>query len=322
MQESYQDSVGANANSHWPDLVAADEDVISGLHNRAKHRWQFPFGTTAGTDDATNLQVEHFVFFPQTNGQVQAITITEVNRNDDRPEWTWTYQNGTVFGEVLFIVDGDNILPAEVRTRTRYAGGWAMNVFRPFPRATDLAAAIKQHRPDWSATPNLKAMVDFLGDDTTLQPASLSAKDGLASTFQQDGYLDPLPDFGDAQLVRDLLTQTTFKTAYDVSWKANGDKKTYAATTTNPLSIVPTNYTAGLIQVTDDSCMRCHKDSGRLASDFYFAVYLYGELWGKDGIFSFHPYDESRYPDLRMDGVDNRSLNPKLQQMGIFQTAF
>src|SRR3954453_4646869 len=43
MTESYQDSVGANTNAKWPDLVAGDEATITGLHNREQHRWQFPF---------------------------------------------------------------------------------------------------------------------------------------------------------------------------------------------------------------------------------------------------------------------------------------
>jgi hypothetical protein len=41
-----------------------------------------------------------------------------------------------------------------------------------------------------------------------------------------------------------------------------------------------------------------------------------------DGIFTFHPYDESLYPRLREDGFDNRALNPKLRDAGIFQTSF
>jgi hypothetical protein len=322
MTPSYQDSVGASSNSRWPDLVAGSESVITGMHDRIRHRWQFPFATTAGTDESTNLQVENFAFFPQVNGQVKTVNITTVIRNANRPEWTWTYQPGTVFGEVIFIVDDGRILPVEIRTRTRYAPGWAMNVFRPFPRASDLAARIKQLRPNWQSAVNLKNMIDFLADTTTLRPASLRAVAGIASTFQQDGYLDRLPDFGDDQLVRELLTTTTFSSAYGRVWKENGGQKAYAPTTSSRLSIVPTNYTIGVVEVTDDSCMRCHKETGRLVSDFYFDLYLYGEIWGKDGIFSFHPYDESRYPDLRRDGIDNRSLNPKLRHMGIFRTEF
>ncbi len=322
MSHSYQDSVGANTNTKWPDLVAASDDVIDGIFDRTNLRFQFPFGTVAGTDKSTNLQAENFVYFPLTDGQLQPITITTVIRNENRPEWTWTYPAGTVFGEILFITDGANILPTEIRTRTRTATGWATNAFRPFPKASDLSTAIQQLRPNWSSTPSLSAMVAFLGDNSTLTPTTLAAQGGIASTFSQSGYLDTLPDFGDDDLVRTLLTTTPFRSAYDTNWKQNGTQVAYAASTTSPLSIVPTNYTAGLIQVTDDSCIRCHQDGGRLMSDFYFDLYLYGEMWGKDGIFTFHPYDESLYPELRLDNIDNRGLNPKLQAAGIFQTDF
>ncbi len=48
MKPSYKDSVGASSNDKWPDLVAAPEQIIGGLHDRKKKRWQFPFSTTAG----------------------------------------------------------------------------------------------------------------------------------------------------------------------------------------------------------------------------------------------------------------------------------
>lgn len=328
LKESYQDSVGASSNDHWPDLVAGDEQTIFGLHDRANHRWQFPFATTFGTDASTNLRVEHFVAFPQTEGHVQTVTINHEIRNADRPEWRWTYQPGTVFGEVLFVTDGTALLPTEIRVRTRTADGWATNAFRPFPRAADLAEAIKQLRPDWQSSPKLQAMISFLGNPSTLKPASLEAQAALAPTFSQSGYLDTLPDFQDDALVRTLLTTTPFKSAYLTAWKTDGDKTTFAASTTSRLSIVPTNYTGGLIEVSDDSCMRCHKETSRLVSDFYDALYLYGEIWGMDGIFSFHPYDETLYPQLRQEGgdvdgyADNRRLNAALRDMGIFTTSF
>jgi len=323
MKDSYQDSVGASSNDKWPDLVAGSEDVITGLHNRTHQRWQFPFATTAGTDDSTNLIVEHFVNFPQVNGQIKTIKITTVNRNADRPQWVWAYHPGTIFGEVIFIKDGANLLPVEIRTRTREESGWKADVFRPFPTALDLNIAIQWLRP-FSTDPKIVAMLAFLNDVNTLQPFSLKAKAGLASTYEQDGYLDYLPDFGDDNLVRELLLTTPFTSANDTSWKENGVKKAYAASTKSILSIVPDNYTAGLLKVSDGACMRCHKETGRLVSEFYDALYLYGEMWGQDGIFSFHPYDESLYPKLRSSGsgpdgfFDNRSLNPKLQRMGIF----
>lgn len=325
MKRSYQDSVGASSNDKWPDLVAAPESIIGGLHDRAKHRWQFPFATTAGTDESTNIHVENFVSLPQVDGRVVTMPITTVILNDNRPEWRWKYPEGTVFGEVLFLQDGQNLLPVEIRTRKKYPAGWSMNVYRPFPRATDLAKRIQALRPNWKSVPNLKAMVDYLNDPTTLVPASMAAKAALAPTFSQEGYLDPLPSFGDDDLVRELLTTTPFRPSYGQKWKTSGDKKTFAASTragASGLSIVPTNYKAGLIEVSDDSCMRCHKETNRLVSEFYPALYLYGELWGMDGIFSFHPYDEKHYPELRFNMVDNRYVNPTLEQAGIFRKSF
>ncbi len=318
MTPSYQDSLGANTNAHWPDLVAGSEEVITGLHDRQRHRWQFPFATTAGTDASTNLKVENFVVLPQVNGQVLSIPIWRVRRNYDRFEWMWVYPIGTIVGEVLFIVDGDKLLPSEIRTRTRQPTGWSMNAYRPFPTAVSLAAGVKSHRPDWANVPDLRALVDVLEDNTTLTPKTLAARAALAPTYRQDGWLDVLPDFGDAPLVRELLKTTPFVSVYDTAWKENGTKKTYAAATASNLSIVPNNYSGGLLQVTDDACMRCHKEGGRLVSEFYDALYLYGELWGKDGIFTFHPFDESRYPELRSND-ENRSIDPRLRAMGVFE---
>ena len=278
MLRSYQDSIGASSNDKWPDLVAAPESIISGLHDRSNRRWQFPFSTTAGTDESTNLQVVNFVNFPLEGGEVKTIPIKTVIMNASRPEWKWEYYAGTVFGEVLFIKEGTDLLPVEIRTRTRYSTGWAMNVYRPFPRALDLSKAIKMHRPQWISSPALKSMVEFLEDNTTLKPASLKAKEKLSEIFQQDGYIDVLPEFGDDALVRELLKTTQFRSAYGAVWKSNGQKKTYAASTLSRLSIVPNRYMAGLIEVNDDSCMRCHKDSSRLVSDFYFDLYLYGQV--------------------------------------------
>jgi hypothetical protein len=60
-------------------------------------------------------------------------------------------------------------------------------------------------------------------------------------------------------------------------------------------------------------------------SEYYSGLYLYGEVWGKDGIFSFHPFDESEFSKIRQSGngpdnyYDNRKINPKLAEMGVFE---
>ena len=319
MTSSYQDSLGAQANTTWPDLVAAPESVISGLHDRSRHRWQFPFGTTAGTDNSTNLKTVNFIHLPHVNGNPLSIPIWQVRRNYDRIEWMWVYPNETMFGEVLFVTQGSELLPTEIRIRTRHKDGWAVNVYRPFPRAVAMSAAVKSRRPNWNAAANLKRLVDHLENNNTLTPKTMAAVGGLQNTFQQTGALDTLPEIEDPGLVKELLTSTTFISAYGESWKSNGSQKAFAAASTSNSSIVPNNYEGGMIEVKEDSCMRCHKEAGRLVSDFYDELYLYGELWGKDAIFSFHPFDETRYSELRA-GDENRSINPRLKSMGVFET--
>lgn len=324
MTPSYQDSVGAASNATWPDLVAASESVIGGLYDRSKGQWHFPFATTAGTDHSTNIHVENFVFFPFENGRIKTTWIKKVIRNAGRYQWDWTYPEGTIFGEVLFIRDGNDLLPVEIRTRKRYGQGWAMNAFRPFPTAESLADAIRKLQPVYFMNVTLRKLVAHLENPNTLEPKTLAAKAALAPTFHQEGWVDSLPEFGDNHLVRQLLKTTAFEAAYDTPWKQNGSQLAHAASTQASLSIVPNHYEAGLLEVTDAACMRCHQEGGRLVSEFYPALHLYGELWGKDGIFSFHPYYEQRYSELRHSGAgpggmkDNRQINPVLANMDIF----
>ena len=137
--------------------------------------------------------------------------------------------------------------------------------------------------------------------------------------------MDQLPEFNDAGLVKELLKTTVFVSSYGQVWKKSVDLKSFAPTTSSTLSVVPHNYQAGFFEVKEDSCMRCHKESGRKVSEFYSGLYLYGEVWGKDGIFSFHPFDESEFSKLRGQGsavdgyYDNRKINPKLSAMGVFE---
>jgi len=333
-QETGQPGGGANANSAWHNLIAntgssdpnSNPEVGAALvYDEAADHWNFPFATTAGADNATNLYVVNFLNLPlDSNGNIVPIPISTAS-DSLHLWWQWQYPNGAVVGEILFIQDGSNLLPCEVRMRERYAAGWATNVFRPFTEAGELATAIQSQRPAWASSPQLSALVQQLQGGTGLSPLTLTAT-GLPGTFSQAGFLDPLPDFGDDQLVRDLLTQTTFVTAYDEVWRESADQSqvAYAPTTTaTDLSIVPNNYQAGLLQVNEGSCVRCHQSTGDELGNWYPGLTLYGDVWGTDNVFSFHVFDQSYYPDLDLDqgnGIqDNRHMNPALVSMGMIK---
>jgi hypothetical protein len=127
--------------------------------------------------------------------------------------------------------------------------------------------------------------------------------------------------------VQQLLATTTFVSAYDAVWRQSADQtqQAFAASTaTSNLSIVPNSYQAGILQVNEASCTRCHQETGKQLANWYPGLTLYGDVWGTDQVFSFHVFDESYYPDLDLDnggGVqDNRHQNPALVSMGMIKT--
>ena len=64
-------------------------------------------------------------------------------------------------GEALFLDEAGTLYPFEVRTRTRTVDGWTNDVYRPFPKATDLADAIEARRgekPEWESSSALTAV--------------------------------------------------------------------------------------------------------------------------------------------------------------------
>ncbi|HTQ44713.1 MAG TPA: hypothetical protein VMI75_18255 [Polyangiaceae bacterium] len=338
LQPSYQETGspggGARDNADWHDLIADTgsndpntnpEVGAAKVYDETNKHWRFPFAGTAGVDASTNFTTVDFVKLPvRPDGTVVPIPISTAS-DSLHLWWQWQFPNGTFVGEVLFITDGTNLLPCEVRVRVRYPGGWATNVFRPFPEASSLSAAIKAARPAWSSTPSLAALVAQLDGGTGLSPLHLTAT-GLPGTFDQAGFLDPLPPFGDEDLVRTLLTKTTFVAAYDAVWRqsSDGSQQAYAASTSDTsLSIVPSSYQAGIVAVNETSCGRCHQATGQELGNWYPGLTLYGDVWGTDQIFTFHVFDESYYPDLDLDTgngtQDNRHMNPALVSMGMIK---
>ncbi|MDA9951061.1 hypothetical protein N9D31_00675 [Oligoflexaceae bacterium] len=319
MTRSYQDSVGANPNSKWPERIALGKSDLLPLYDYEKKRFEFPFATTAGTDDSDNLQVINFMHLPTVAGKPLPIPIWTVKKNADRDSWMWMYPIGTVMGEVLFIKNGEQLLPTEIRIRQRYDSGWAANAFRPFPTAQHLIEAIQKRRPQWKVDKNLVELTKHLENNQSLTAKHLSSP-GYKDSFDQEGAVDMLPDFADPSLVTELLTSTVFKSSYGMAWKKNAELVTFAPSTKSALSIVPRNYDAGMIEVNDVSCARCHAQAGKRVSNFNDALYLYGEMWGKDKTFSFHPFDENEYDKLRSTLSRNTAqINPRLEQLGLVE---
>ena len=324
MKPSYQDSVGDG--SYTPvgarfNTKAASVIVPEGrkLFSADGKFWSYPLGHTAGTDNSTNIKVVNFMSLPVKDGKRLPVVYKTINDRNGKgglgvAKWTWVYPVGTTFGEMIYIKHSSGQLyPAELRTRTRYLNGWAMNVYRPFPTAASLAEAIKAKKPNFAAESNLKSMVGHLESTGNMTTKSVNSP-AFKNIFTASAGLDVLPEFNDEELVKDLLTKTTFVSSYGTAWKNSDGLKAFAASTKETFSVVPVNYEANLIEVSDESCTRCHKETGRAISDFASSAVLYGDVWGEDQIFSFHPYDESKFSNFN---TENRSIRPELAQGGI-----
>ncbi len=323
---TYQDTVGhgqgapigMRRNGEGAGLIVPQGRKLFSADGKT---WSFPFAHTAGTDRSSNLQVVNFMHLPRAEGTLQPVVYWIINDRRTRGglgllQWRWMYPRGTVFGEMLFNKTSDGqLLPTELRTRERQLVGWSTNVYRPFSNAAALSIAIKQRRPNWQQLDNLNRVIQSLESDASLKPLRMNS-DGFPGTFRAEGFQDELPDFGDEELVKELLRNTPFVSVYGEAWKESGERRAFAPTSTARLSIVPNQYEAGILEMRDNSCQRCHQDAQRRVEDFAPAAILYGDIWGSDDIFSFHPFDQRRYS---ADGNENRSVRPEFASSGMVQ---
>jgi len=252
----------------------------------------------------------------------------------DVAEGAWTllaamaaFPAGTVFGEILFINDGGELWPFEIRTRTRHIDSWTSNVFRPFPTAGEFAAALERvraTRAEWMRSSEITSLIEHARDPATLRSASLSERN-FPGTFETiDGAEDELPALSDDSILRELLMNTPFQSSRGAVWKESGDLRTYAPTTSAGFQIVPRGYTGGFLSVDDETCQRCHRDAARPFRDWYPDIILYGELWGGDDTFTWHPFVTERFVDVGSGRVrdfngDNREIRPDWLAAGIIE---
>lgn len=323
----YQDSVevvvGGRANCVGRKVGERNQgSVIGKLMNYfgPDYRFKFPFRKAAGTDDVTNVKVLNFWAPPKKNGKALPVKWWQ---ESSRGRWHWVFPVGTVFGEVLYeqAPNGQWIV-FEVRTRKRYLDGWEPNLFRPYPTADSLAAAITQRRPQWARTPDLQRLVAQLRNKDSLVATRL-VSEAYGKVFPPvDGALDTLPDVTDKDLIVELLTQAPFKSVEGAIWKENGKGlETYGPASAGDFNVVPKGYKMGMIQTNEVSCNRCHVETGHPLGDFEFDIILYGEVWGEDRIFTWHLFEPNQYVFDTWDDRDvpSRKVNGRMAQANLLK---
>src|SRR5690606_1587984 len=106
------------------------------------------------------------------------------------------------------------------------------------------------------------------------------------------GAMDYLPPISDLGLVKELLADRTFEDAMGERWKqsADGALTTYAPSTRARFHVVPREYLGGMLETTERGCRTCHEQTSRPLANLDSRVVLYGEIWGEDEIFTWHPF--------------------------------
>ena len=301
-QDSFGDAttfpVGMRPNTIRPNLINL---AVPGGHSQildSTGTFHFPFGRPTGVADDDALVINFWHVPRDAAGALLPVVHWRRTPSGFTNRIDWVFPRGTVFGELMFIKnDQGQWDPFEIRTRTRALDRWVVDAHRPFPTATDLAEAITKRQQDdqWLSSAELDALVAHLDDPDTLEPATLGATHFAAAFPTIQGAEDPLPPLSDGTIVRELLHETPFRSAKDLVWKQSDDAVAYAPTSRQAPSIVPRGYNGGLVPVDDDSCGRCHRDAGRPFMDYYSNIMAYGELWGQDETFSWHPFETSAF---------------------------
>ncbi len=318
----YQDSFGnptgpeglrANRVAYDVGSTASEPDIKALTEYFELQTFKFPFSITAGRTDRGNAEAIYF-WQPPRDASGNYVPVAWWKNGS---HWHWVFPAGTVFGELLLVRDDaadSEWYVHEVRTRVREIDHWRTDIFRPFPRATDFSEAIKKYRTNWEST-DLKQLVTHLEDNSNLVAGRLDSKSYEKAIPSFNGYYDKLPATKDHALIRTLLKKTTFKSAMNAEWKRSGDKVSFAPSTEASFHIVPKKYIAGLLENTEKSCARCHNHTGQPLGQLDRRAVLYGEIWGEDQIFTWHPFKPVSEMYTVSDG--SRIANPKLVEAGL-----
>lgn len=330
----YQDSFGDNVvapigfrpNTIDPGLI---DLAVPGGHAQIFSEvgvFHFPFGHPIGP--VTRVAVVDFWRLPDAAGDADAyqpVVHWQRDPNGYTHRIEWMFPKGTVFGELMFVDDGGQLYPFEIRTRTRTLTGWEVDALRPFPTADDLATALETRRadrPEWASSAAIDALIAQLRDGA-LSPFRVAATHFPGAFPARDAGIDRLPALtgSDAELIHDLLLTTPFRSARGAYWKQADGLTAWAASASGAGSIVPAGYNAAAVEVSEQSCDSCHQDAGRPFETWYDNILAYGELWGNDETFTWHPFTLANFVDAQGKVVnfnyDNRVIRADFEAAGL-----
>ncbi len=277
--------------------------------------FHFPFGRGIGTAARSDNFVVDFWHAPRAAGALLPVVYWQRDPNTYTHRVEWMFPKGTVLGEIIFQIDAAGVwFPFEIRVRERELDHWRSDVYRPFPTGPDLAAALESAaatNPAWQ-TADVAALATHARNASTVAAETLGASHFASAFPATGGAKDVLPAVADPAILKYLLLEVPYRSVKGTPWKQHNGLVAHAATTQASFHIVPRDYDGGHLEVSDQACRRCHQDAGRPFKDWYGNVLAYGELWGEDESFTWHPFDTANFVDasgaVRNFNYDNRRI--------------
>jgi hypothetical protein len=272
---AYQDWQGALQGVHSPfyNISAVQPKEPFGNANR-----EFPWGHPFGTHSAKDVRSFQFMLLPRAEGKPLPIVWYWTGQT-----YSWLFPAGTYVGEVLLVRDGrgyDHTF--ELRIRKRLVDKWTVDVFRPYPTARHLAKKLESMG---KVTNRWDPLARWFREPVLGEMVALRSRHPEKTAFAAKGRQAVLPEL-DEPTVKKLLN-AEFHSCRDVEWLPG----IFAPTSEAQFNIVPAGYTGGLVEVSRQSCMRCHQDTNQPVDAFERFRDWYGRVRGSDGIFTFHPFD-------------------------------
>lgn len=188
----------------------------------------------------------------------------------------WVFpKNNIVVGEILYLKDGEKWLPFEIRCRVKRNEDWQVLRFAPIKN--------RQH------------LIQFIGDYKPSKKYLFLRNNVESEVFKIEGMIERVPPI-DKETVRKLLDRP-FSNVTEEPWS----DYSYVPTADDTFNIYPRNYSLGLLHSVDRvSCAHCHRQTGISVNNLVPEEPIIrdnqpkvGNIRGSDGIFTWHPFDES-----------------------------
>lgn len=279
---------------------------------------QFPWARAGGLDRSPEAITATGLLLPArpNGGRWPVVVWSDDLPGDPRvgpePGLRWMFPAGATLFEVLGHEVAGKVTVFEVRARVRELDAWGVGLFRPYPRAEDLAAELARrdavrHAATIAALrrPPAFVTVDVSDRANKSRPAFIGLTDVT--------FLPTLPP----ELVRELL-RVPFRDALGAVWLTSASgAKCYSPTTAELEQLVPRHWMGSLVGTDSDSCAKCHDTVGQHARRFDQFRGWYGHVRGDDFVFSFHPVAPSAiaYNGARLSA----RLNPALVRSGVVE---